>query len=321
MITHFLGVEEVAGYLRDLVTRLESCEQVPTVWCAMTDSGVELVPHLVKAVQAVAPDLAETVQLISVYCNDESGGLRFDVGDMVKGVVEGKHILLFDAAVHSGSTMTKALAELRQLGASEVTTYTLVLKQGSHFIPSLWGVMVNDPDRAYFLLESIPNNRLTTHKNDHRPYFHMRHLCEADLSLPPIKSTVASLDRVTWGDRWFDMVESGQSRRTYLLENCAGVVGYLTVHEDSDNAFVIDEVAVSEDHQKKSYGGILMRFADTLARQSDALKIRLNAISNKVQWYGGFGYRVVAGRDPIPLEKEQYVPMERVLLYHLQRHD
>jgi hypothetical protein len=59
-----------------------------------------------------------------------------------------------------------------------------------------------------------------------------------------------------------------------------------------------------------------MRFADTLARQSNCLWVRLNAIENKVEWYKKFGYSLIGGRVPISLDDKKYFPMEHKIIYH-----
>jgi GNAT superfamily N-acetyltransferase len=225
-------------------------------------------------------------------------------------------VLLFDASVHSGGTMLKALRDIEKHGATGVCTYTLVLKRGSQFIPGLWGVMINDHDRAYFQMDMAPNNRLTTHLNEKHPYTHLRQLGEADVRKSPVVTEVASLDRHTWGDRYYDMRESGDGNCTYLLETSNAIVGYVTVHF-ADHVLYVDEVAVDVRHRKHGYGGVLMRFADTLTRQQDCWSVRLNAIRDRVEWYQGFGYKVLAGRNPVHVETEEYVPMEKRLVHHV----
>jgi ribosomal protein S18 acetylase RimI-like enzyme len=316
MITYFVGSEEVRAYLRELVKRLKECDPVPNLWCPLTESGVNLLDPLMDIIQEDAPELIGKVAVASIYFDDQRKVFKFSSKTFAKDV-RNRNILLFDAAVHSGGTMGNALKKLREFGAAKVTTYSLVLKRGSRFIPSLWGVMVNDQDRAYFLLERTPNNRLTTHLSEKHPYLHLRRLSDDDVKERPVKCGVASMDRVTWEDRRFDMIESEQQRCTYLLETSRGIVGYLTVHSDGPGAFAIDEVAVAKRHQKSGYGGVLLRFADTFARHGDFRRIRLSAIKNMVDWYRKFGYELVPGRSPIPLGGEEYIPMERVILHHI----
>ncbi len=124
------------------------------------------------------------------------------------------------------------------------------------------------------------------------------------------------MDRLTWGDRWFDMATGGQGQSSYLLLKKDEVLGYLTIHGPDDGRLMIDEVARAEKYHGKNLGGILLRFADTLARQSDCKFIRLYAISNQVEFYKRFGYRVLAAA-PVSLEGEEYILMERALLHAL----
>jgi len=285
----------------------------------MTDSGIELLDQLGRIIREECPGLAGKVpHVLSVYPDEHDGRLLFAGGDP-RSIVPGQSVLLFDSAVHSGSTMAKTVRELRSYGATEICTYALVLKRGSRFIPSLWGVMVNDQDRAYFLLDRTPNNRLTTHLSEKHPFVHLRLLDQEDTKLPPIRSGVPSMDRATWGDRRFDMVESDFARCTYLLEASTGVVGYLTIHYTHDGCMAIDEVAVDESRRKLGYGGVLLRFADTLARQSDCWIVRLSAIEEKTSLYEKYGYQFVPGRQPNLLDTETYYPMERILLPHEAR--
>jgi len=124
------------------------------------------------------------------------------------------------------------------------------------------------------------------------------------------------MDRTTWGDRWFDMATGGQGQSSYLLLKKDEVLGYLTVHGPEHGCLMIDEVALDEKHHGKNLGGVLLRFADTLARQSDCKFVRLYAISIKVKFYEHFGYRVLSAAS-VRLQGQEYILMERALLHAL----
>ena len=181
--------------------------------------------------------------------------------------------------------------------------------------------MVNDTDRVYFLLAPLPNNRLQTGS---RPPFcgWIRKLDESDINRPALATTVPSLDRITWADRHFDAQASGE-RCSYLLESGRAIVGYLTISQSRRDGFHIDEVAVSPAHQGHGYGGILLRFADTLARHSGHGAIQLMAIEDKVPLYEKLGYRPLSDKPTIRLPNatgasETYIPMSRPILYHVK---
>jgi N-acetylglutamate synthase-like GNAT family acetyltransferase len=112
------------------------------------------------------------------------------------------------------------------------------------------------------------------------------------------------------------MATGGQGRSSYLLLKKDEVLGYLTVHGPEDGCLMIDEVALDKKYQGKHLGGVLLRFADTLARQSDCKFTRLYAISNQVEFYKRFGYRVLLAA-PVRLQDEEFILMEHALLHVL----
>lgn len=227
-------------------------------------------------------------------------------------------MFLFDGAVHSGTKIQRCTRKLLSLGATDICTYSLVVKHSSKFIPTLWGVSIADTDRAYFLLDSIPNNRLDAGPHHAAPpCVHIRTLSDGDLDMAPVVSGVPSLDRVTWSDRNFDM-QLDSDRCTYLLESAATTVGYLTVNRSTPEVLQVDEIVVDQSARGAGHGGILLRFAETLARQSDAHSVRLHAIEERIPFYAKHGYHPVAGVKSLRLDAEIYHLMERPVLYHLR---
>ena len=315
MNTHFISDSEVRAYLRDLLQTIGRMDPRPTVWCPMTRSGTVLLKEMRTIMQNEMPELATGFSVVTMDADDK-GNVYFN--NREAGDIEGKHVFLFDGAIHSGTKIGNCVRELMQCRAAAVSTYTLVLKNSSAFIPTLWGVSINDTDRAFFLLSTIPNNRLDAgpHKSA-PPYVHMRILRESDLTAAPIVSGVASLDRVTWSDRHFDM-QLDHERATYVLETGRTTVGYLTVNCSTPGALHVDEIVVDQNARAFGYGGILLRYAETLARQNDASFVRLHAISDREQFYKNHGYHPVPGGKPIRLDAETYCLMERPVLYHLR---
>jgi N-acetylglutamate synthase-like GNAT family acetyltransferase len=312
MVTYFLGKEEVAAYLRDFMRRLKTFEPVPTVWCPMTPSGNELLSQMLSLVGNEHPDLAENVSVIEIQISPEGEKIRFSEGSP-QTEITGKSILLFDSAIHSGSTMAEAAAKLFAFGAKDVCTYSLVVKRCTGFVPTMWGLMIDETDRAFFLLDAIPNQRLHRGMSAPAP-LHIERLDRKHLSRPLVVTNVESMNRITWGDRFFDMSTNEQGRCSYLLHNGESVAGYLTVHWSKEKLLVIDEVAIDERHQGKKWGGVLVRFAETLARQSDCRLVRLYAVKEKVELYKHLDYEL-ASEEPLTLENEEYFQMEKVLLH------
>jgi len=319
MVTYFLGREEVSAYLRDFLSRLQRFDPLPTLWCPLTRSGNALLSQLLDLVQERYPDLAGTVSVLPIEVGDGSGTIRFLQGDPAKDI-PGRSVLVFDGSVHSGQMLTNCVTKILNLGATQVCTYSLVIKRGSKFVPTLWGLTIDDVDRAFFLLEEIPNNRLDA-GSPRAParrtpsYIHIRVLGEADLQKPTVTSGLRSIDRVTWGDRYFDMKAGGDRRCSYVLEEGAKILGFLTLSHPEPDCLSVDEVAVDPQHRGRNLGAVLIRFADTMARHFDCRKVRLHAIKERIGFYEGFGY-ALASKTPVMLDEEEYQLMEKLVVYN-----
>jgi len=317
MVTYFLSTEEVRAYLRDFLERLRRVDPLPTTWCPVTTSGRELFKQLLPLVKRHYPALAKRIVVVPVGIEEATKAVVFSTEGVPGEHIANKLVLLFDSSMHTGGTMSRILDETIKLGASNVTVYSLVIKRGSRLIPTIWGVIVDDTDRIYFLLDKIPNGRLDSGpdrkkdgsvRNIHSVF--IRCLCEEHLKHPLLTCGVKSLDRVTWGDRHFDMVAGEHKECTYVLETGSKIVGYMSVHFSDPTCLFVSEIGIHQDLQNKGYGAILMRFADTLARQSNCEWVRLNSIENMVSWYMGFDYKKTPGHDAIKLDDERYWPME-----------
>jgi N-acetylglutamate synthase-like GNAT family acetyltransferase len=318
VITYFLGIEETRAYLRDLLRRIERFEMRPTVWCPITRSGIDLLKVMLDLIRAEFPQLAEGVRVLPI---EVDGKIKFLAGNPSSSLW-GQSVLLLDGAIHSGAMMSRCATKVLSYGPSALSSYALVIKRGSGFIPTLWGVTMDETDRAFFLLDEIPNNRLdagySVRSEKRQPPVHIERLAERMLDLPKVVSGVKSMDRMTWSDRHFQMKSTRHQVGTYVLERCKSIVGYLTMHTlENGTGLMIDEIAVDKKQRGRDYGGILMRFADTLARQANSPVIRLFAIADKVGFYKGFGYRLVDGESPITLGNEIYNLMEKVVTYYL----
>lgn len=124
------------------------------------------------------------------------------------------------------------------------------------------------------------------------------------------------MDRTTWGDRFYDMLNH-KGRITYLLEAGKNIRGYVTIEFRDEGILNIEAVAVEENFQKQGYGSALIRWAETLARQSQCDKITLWGIKKEVSKYEYLGYKIESGKNPIGLDGEEYTPMSKPVLYHL----
>jgi N-acetylglutamate synthase-like GNAT family acetyltransferase len=312
MHTYFVGDEEVRCYARDLLRRLKTFVQIPTVWCPVTQSGDQMLNALLEQVKQYYPDLLETVQLLPIEVDD--GNIGF-LEENFASIIAGQAVLIIDGAIHSGKMMRRCAQTILSHGPAELSSYSLVVKRGSVFIPTIWGFMMDETDRAFFMLEEIPNNRLNSGTDRAQSAVQLLLLSEDDLKQAPVISDVKSIDRITWSDRHFEMKATDFETCTYVLKRSQTIVGFLTIKLFELGKLLVSEVVVDKTQQKHGYGGVLLRFADTIARQTNCRSVLLHAIKNKIEFYEYCGYRLMSG-EPIPLDDEMYYAMERSLLYH-----
>jgi GNAT superfamily N-acetyltransferase len=339
MQTLFLGREQIAAYLRDLERRLlDLGSQKPNVWVPLGFSGTVLLREIFKVAEKL--NKSSTIVIVA-NCRRDSKTRRIKItwGNKHSRVVpveqfKGKNVIVVDSAVHSGRTMAATIRSIKDADAAGVCSYSLVLKESSALIPSYWAVSIGDEDRAYLLLDSIPNNRLvrpvasadddgvdegfgnalTEGIKGRLPYFTVRKLSHDDISKPKFKVRLASLNRSTWPDLYYEMRNSDRVD-TYVLEIGADIVGYITMELPEEKELSIEQVAVSHRHKGKGYGAALLRWAETRGRLKDCTHIRLWAFTEREGWYCGHGFRRT-GDGPMDLGDEKYVRMRKCLLPH-----
>lgn len=309
MYTLYLGLEEVDAYLRDLAARfLALGDRRPAVWCTIGPSGAAIAQRLLN----VAPALVDGTRIAPVNFDRRTREVTFEFDESAE--IAGEHVLILDSSVHSGTTMHRIVRRVQEFDPASLSSYTLVLKRSSTFVPTHWGLMIGDYDRAYFLLDKLPNNRL----NPKSPDCHFRRLTDDDLDSAPVVSGVDSIDRVTWADRWYDMRSSERERRTYLLESGKDLVGFVTFVTTADGTtLLVDEVVVDERFQGGGYGSALMRWAETMARQLRCSELRLWAIDDQVSFYERLGYEPTGQGDQMNLEGHTYELMRKKIIYHI----
>lgn len=307
------------AYAKDFVMRLKALDPFPEVWCPITKSGSDIARFVRSVLRTVGSPIRPQLLPISISRRGADVDVLFQRGDPAAQVPD-KSILILDGAIHSGRTMIRCADEVLKYRPKELFSYSLVMKASSCFVPTFWGAGIDETDRAFFLLDEIPNHRLDADNPEKKQQpVHIERLDERHRGVPLVTVEVDSMNRQSWGDRIYQMKVS-PGLHTYILVRTGKILGYLTIRFASDY-MSIDELAVDKQQRKHGYGGVMLRFADTMARQANCRTVRLNAINNKVSYYETAGYHKISNTDSIRLDDtEIYWPMERTVLYH-QRPD
>lgn len=286
MITHFLGQEEVQGYVRDLAERLQAFgDERPLVWCPIGNSGDKVVRVLGSILESINPELFKLVQIVDLVFDKSSRSIQ--VGENSQATdLKGKRVLVIDSSVHTGSSMLAAFRFAQEHGAVNVAAYTLVLKRSASFVPHMFGLVVGDHDRVLFQLDKLPNNRLFARGT---PCCLFRRLTAEDAACNQSLDTgVASLDKISFGDLYYECAAKGYD--VVIAEDGSFIAGFLKMQVHVGKRLFIDVIANDQRYRGKGLGGALMRFAETTGRASSCTHIDLWAIDAQVNFYVNLGY-------------------------------
>ena len=114
---------------------------------------------------------------------------------------------------------------------------------------------------------------------------------------------------------YYAMETNEHGLATYLCEMGPDIAGFVTFHLGANQTLVIDEVVVGRNFQNRGLGGVLLRFAETFARQFNSQRIRFWAVADKIDWYKKFGYKIVHDEPQVKCGTELFQPMEKKGLY------
>jgi GNAT superfamily N-acetyltransferase len=306
--TVFLSDSTVAAYLRDLLHRLAQLGvDMPKVWCPIGPSGW----FVAQAAMREAGDTAATIVHIPVDFDRATGKISFPKDERPGELICGQRVLLVDGAIHSGKTFLKAFRAVEFLGPSDICSYSLVVRAGSAALPSFFGVLIGDHDRALFLRKEYPNNRLPS-------FGFVRKLSEDDTAKPMITCGEDFIDKFSWSDFLYEMRVDSR-RRTYLYERHGAIQGLVSFRLISEEEILLDTLAVGKAFQGQGIAGHLMRWMETCCRNAHCAAINLWGVESQRDFYEHMGYRI-CGKEMI-LDGVRFFLMGKKVLYNLPDED
>lgn len=315
MRTYYLSDEDVKGYAVDLIQRLRGVSTaIPAVWASVGISGDKFVDVLDNLLEEEGKDIPPVSQI--TWDRQEKKVLfRNDFAEEIirEAASSGAPVVLIDSAVHSGQTMNAIAEYLYDQGVVELISYGLVIKRGSEFVPTFFGLMVGECDRAYFQLQSIHNHRVCVH----HPIGILRKLNNLDLNREFVVTEDESINKKTFGDLHYLAITQGFE--TYVYQIARDVVGVVTFKDMGNRELFIDLVARSVCFKHTKAGASLMRWAENYARHANCTTIGLMAVERAVDRYKDFGYRI-SGAPVYCGGGETIFPMKKAILYNVKNH-
>lgn len=157
MHTYFLGDAQIDGYARNLLDLLNELQLQPAAWVTLGLSGDSAAEPLDRALEESGLPLCPIIPL-SYNRSTDQVTLRDDAARLLAEIQKNKGlVLLIDGAVHSGRSFRKVVDYLsNDMNIQDIASYAYVVKRTSEFIPTFFGLMIGEHDRAFFQLEKIP---------------------------------------------------------------------------------------------------------------------------------------------------------------------
>ncbi len=326
MHTYLLSDQDVKKYALEFVDRLQKLgDDVPKTWFALGRSGDKMLDEIIIAAEARHPQIVKGITIERLGCDRAKIPHRIFIRPAKEPSPDGIPLperfktetgLLIDGAIHSGASMRRTVEALWACGVSNIMSYSLVVKKTSEFIPSFFGLIIDEHDRAYFQMEILPNNRL---KEGATRFGQLRRIDADDFKRQPNKldTAVPSIDRVTFGDLWFEAATANCV--VYVYEINKKIVGFLKFDASPGGIFHLDIVARDTSEKASDIGGLLLRWADTYARASKCTAIQLWGIERLLAYYNKIGYNEINGVEPIVIgDDEKYYAMRKPILYNIK---
>lgn len=309
MRTYILSDLDVAGYLADLVDRLFALgDDLPTTWCSIGPSGDKVVAAMLDLVPK-----SEIARIDLRRLTYSRSSREVVVQDPDRDKPFPKSILIIDGPIHSGRTMRQIAKWLQSKGVSEIASYGLVVKRTSEFVPSYFGLMIGEHDRAYFQFDKIPNHRL----RKKGPFGVLRKIEAEDTKSDAqyLDAGDNSLSDISLSDLWYLKETRGDHVYLYEVEGkLAGFIHFALVKDKQ--SMVVDAVAAAVDQQGRDIGGLLMRWAENWARNHRLLSVDLYSLQERIGFYKHIGYELTP-EPPLHLKEETLHRMRRKLLYNI----
>ena len=314
MITYLLGDAEVDRYLNDLALRLRE-RGVPDVFVTLGQSGQNIAFDLANILNGMIDNF--DIKVLHATYERTGEVVRFFRPDKKEisledlSVLADKRILVIDSAIHSGSSMLAVCERLASSEVEDVLSYSLVLKRGSCFVPTYFGILIREEDRAYFKLSAIPNNRLIEKK---KSFGYLRPIQKEDVGRSDINTGVDAVG-ANFGGLLYD--DKAHGSQTYLFIKGMQAIGAIQFKLEEKKGVFVNIVAVDKQFHGLGVGESLLRWSESLARSSGCREVTLWAINDRIGYYEKMGF-FKANDDAIPCGAGAlFTYMKKRVLYNI----
>ena len=314
MVTYHLGAEEVDAYLSFLISRVfTGVAPPPEIICCVGESGEIVGKRLVQLVKIIAPSrslLLVNAKMIRKGDVQFSFPLEKNQPATINfaAFFHGKNTLIMDGSVKSGRQMRTVVDAVAGFKANVIHTYAMVLKRGSGFIPSSWGLIIDDYDLAHYYMMSGEAVRLL---DTPECQGFARELATQDAKTPALCGWPES-ELMSWVKLYYErMQKAPQTARAYVFISGEQTVAYfLTEMEGSPPSRFMKLSLITTKGEHAFAGGYALKWAESLGRKADCRAVRLRVERKYEQQFVEMGF------DPVPTPGDpNYVLMDYDILH------
>jgi len=263
----------------------EYYQNEPPLFLGVGISGVEIVGRLPYLLDYTNPEIS----VCDVH--REKGNI-----EIIKfpNNIKDKKILICYIRVDTGKTLEILYNHAMSLGAKEVASLSVVVRNGAAVLPNFYSFVIGDNDNTFFLLEGYPPDLPPPYPPVMRlPNGMLRHLKESDMDKEWFECGDSRIDKLSPADFLHQNVLDNRYR-TYIIDNGKKIIGLLHIFERSINEIYIPYIAIDKQEQGKGYASMLLDFMLEFCKFNNKKYITLNAFKERESFYvdRGFGKKM-----------------------------
>lgn len=224
--------------------------------------------------------------------------------------IKNKNILICEDTVSTGKTVKKVIAKLKQLGASNIRFFSLIMKKNSSIVPNIFVFEVEKDAVVYFPWSDYPIRNY--------PKGIVRKIFAEDCN-KTFECVDSRINRVTLSDYYKN--QQNAEAKVYLVEDkdeiCA-IIQFFEKHVNKYKGLYLDVIATAEGKEGEGYASTLLRLITFYMHYHEFDFIHAHALDKPelIEMYKTRGYDVIGST-----EDSNYGKLHKIVMVNLPKND
>lgn len=256
----------------------------PPLFLGVGISGVEIVGRLFYLLDYTNPETS--------VCDVQREKGKIEIIEFPNNIKD-KKILICYIRVDTGKTLEILYNHAMSMGAKDVATLSIIVRNGAAVLPNFYSFVIGDNDNAFCLLEDYPPDLPPPYPPVMRlPKGMLRLLKESDMDKEWLECGDSRIDKFSPADFLHQDVLDNRYR-TYVIDNGKKIIGLLHIFERSINEIYIPYIAIDKQEQGKGYASMLLDFMLELCKFNNKKYISLNSFKERESFYTDNGFEKI----------------------------